>query len=148
MSRTVLPSDSNPQHEAKNPDRRSPQVFSDSYSLCLQVFHYSKLFSRPYRPTLGRRLEESALDVVLNLKKILFMSAGPEKAKCLELVSQILNETRTLLDLARDIGLLTPAGYLELSDLSLRVGKGIGGLLKHHQNRSTQSPNKKNDEPK
>lgn len=148
MSRTETPLNAVNHHEAQNPDRRSPQVFSDSYSLCLQVFHYAKLFSRPYRPTLGRRLEETSLDVVLNLKKILFMSAGTEKAKCLELVSQDLNETRTLLDLARDIGLLTPAGYLELSDLSLRVGKGIGGLLKHHQNRQTKSPNQKNEDAK
>lgn len=143
MSRIVLPPNSTLNREGQNPDRRSPQVFSDSYSLCLQVFHYAKLFAKPYRPTLGRRLEETSLDVVLSIKRSLFMSAGPEKAKCFEQVSQVLNETRTLFDLARDIGLLTPAAYQELSDLGLRVGKGLGGLLKHHQNRPTHAQAKK-----
>jgi hypothetical protein len=48
-------------------------------------------------------------------------------------------------DLARDIGLLTPAAYQELSDLGLRVGKGLGGLLKHHQNRPSPTANLKDD---
>jgi 23S rRNA-intervening sequence protein len=135
MSGIVLPPKSTLHSAEQNPDKRSPQIFSDSYSLCLQVFHYAKLFAKPYRPTLGRRLEETSLDVVLNIKRSLFMTAGPEKAKCFAEVSQILNETRTLFDLSRDIGLLTPAAYQELSDLGLRIGKGLGGLLKHHQHR-------------
>lgn len=119
----------------QNPDKKSPQVFSDAYALCLQVFHYSKSIPKPYRPTLGRRLEESGLEVLLLLKKCLYLQAGQQKVAALTTLSQHLNELRTLLDLCRDLALLTPASYQQLSDLGLKIGAGVGALLKHHKNR-------------
>lgn len=50
-------------------------------------------------------------------------------------LSQHLNDLRTLLDLCRDLAMLTPASYQQLSDLGLKIGAGVGALLKHHKNR-------------
>jgi hypothetical protein len=48
---------------------KDPKIYSDLYQVALHVFHRTKAFPKALRPTLGRKLEEAALEALLCIKK-------------------------------------------------------------------------------
>lgn len=118
---------------------RDPKVFSDSYQFTVSVFVRTKSFSRALRPTLGRRMEEHAIEMTQALRKALMKpvkkeatsSGGPSpRARLLRTASDHLDDLRVLMDLSRDLELLPPAAFEELAKLGREIGREIGGLLK------------------
>ena len=109
---------------------KDPQIYTDGYQLALSLFHRTKSFGKHLRPTLGRKLEETAIDLVLTTKKAMF-SKGDFKVKHLHKTSEILDEIRILIQLSRDLEMLTVGGYSEICLPTKELGKEIGGLLRH-----------------
>ena len=121
-----------------------PKVFSDAYKLTLDIFHATKSFPKPYRPSLGRRIEEHALDMTQSIRIALF---SPLKAtsnreasdrvatKSLRLehltkASHCLDEIRVVLKFSYDLKIISIGKYQEFSEHTQELGRELGGLLK------------------
>ncbi|NBT59418.1 four helix bundle protein [bacterium] len=109
---------------------QDPPVISDAYQLSLSLFHRTKGFTKHLRPTLGRRLEEASLELLVLLRNFSFSKDKIQRKQTLALCSQRLDEIRLLTQLSFDLKALTPASYQEVAEFSSCVGKQIGGLLK------------------
>ena len=111
---------------------KNPKVYSDSYQFAIQIFYRTKAFQKALRPTLGRRLEESALDLVVAVRAFSVAKSGSAtKANAISRASRILDEMRIVLQMSYDMHQLGDSGYGELCELSAAMGKQFGGLLKH-----------------
>jgi hypothetical protein len=117
-------------------DSKTTKVFADAYQMTLVVFSRTKNFPKHLRPTLGRRLEESCLDLTIQLRLASFQSQNsltPMKGAALRLASERLDQVRVLLQMSRDMSLITPVCYEELCTSSLEIGREVGGWIKYAQ---------------
>lgn len=117
---------------------REPKLYKDSYQLAVSIFHRTKSYPKPLRPTLGRSLEESALQLVFSTKRAMF-NPGELKIRHLHKASDLLDEIRILVQLSRDLETLTVGGYGELCELTKEIGKEIGGLIKHERTKKSSA---------
>jgi len=112
----------------------SAKIVVDAYSLTLAVFRKSSGFPKYYRPTLGRKLEEGALNLTLSVRIASFTSGkdGLERRKrFLDRSSESLDEIRIVLQICHDLSIITPSGYADLSELTSEIGRQLGGLSKY-----------------
>jgi len=109
---------------------KNPKLFSDSYQLTLTLFHRTKNFPKQMRPTVGRRLEESSVDLLLSVK-LASISKGKSRVQKLRTASQKLDEIRLLVQLSKDTKILSSGSFGEISSLTSEIGKEIGGFLKY-----------------
>ena len=113
------------------------KILVDSYQLTMMIFKRSRSFPKQYRPTIGRRLEEGAINLTLAVR-IASLSSGKDRAtrrtRSLENASENLDEIRILLQLCHDLQIIAMAGYGELSEMTAIVGRQIGGLTKFSKN--------------
>ena len=123
---------------------KDPKVLADSYQLTVMVFGRTRSFPKHYRPTLGRRLEDRAIDLTRAIRVASLSKAGGGKdsrrAACLQSASELLDEMRILLQLAHDMQIIPTTGYAELSELTAEVGRQIGGFTKFEAMDSGNSP--------
>ena len=117
----------------------NPKVYSDAYQLSIHAFNHTRTFPKFHRPTLGRRMEETTLDLTIRLRFAL-MASKSERAlrqEHLEVASHCLDELRIVLQLCLDLRLLRPAAYNEMCVLTAEIGKEVGGLKKFETRRPT-----------
>lgn len=118
---------------------REPKVFSDSYQFTISLFNRTKSFPRSLRPTLGRKMEELSLEMTQNLRRALLIPVRTSKSgtghsirlRLLRAASDHLDDIRVLMDLSRDLQVLSISGFEELAKQSREIGREIGGLIKH-----------------
>ena len=82
------------------------------------------------RPTVGRRLEESAVSLLLSVKQA-SVYKGNSRVQKLKTASHSLDEIRLLVQLSKDTKILSTGSFGELSELTSEIGREIGGFLKH-----------------
>ena len=114
---------------------KDPKLYTDAYQLGLSLFYRTKSFSKHLRPTLGRSIEEAALSLIFATKRAMF-SGSESRIKHLHKVSDILDDIRILLQLSRDLEMLSVGGYGELSELTKEIGRELGGILKHEKRKN------------
>lgn len=111
------------------------KIVVDSYQLCLIVFKTSRNFPKQYRPTLGRRLEDSAINLVL-CSRSASMTSGKDRARriCfLEKASENLDEVRILTQLIQELKIIPILTYGEICEMTSNIGRQIGSFLKFSQ---------------
>ena len=86
------------------------------------------------RPSIGGRLEKTALDLLISVRGA-SRSKNGERLRNLKLASKLLDEIKLLIQLAKDIKVLSVGGYGELCSLTLEIGKELGGFLRYEQKR-------------
>jgi len=112
------------------------KVLVDSYQLTMMIFKKSRSFPKQYRPTLGRRLEDGAINLTLAIRVAVLASGkdrSPRRARCLAQASEHLDEIRILLQLSHDLEILVTSAYGDLCEMTATVGRQLGGLSKFHQ---------------
>jgi hypothetical protein len=101
------------------------------------IFHRTKNFPKQLRPTLGRRIEEGALNLTQYLRKTFVISNKEEnriqKIEFLRMASLNLDELKVLLQLSYDLQAINVASLSETTTLTREIGKEIGGLMKYYQ---------------
>jgi len=112
---------------------KKTKVFADAYQATIQVFFRTKSFPKALRPTLGRKIEESSIQCMLNLQKAETANKN-NKINFLFMASANLDELRTLIQLSRDLKAINVAVFSELSKLTKEIGKEIGGFIKYEKN--------------
>ena len=108
---------------------KHPKVYVDCYQAAIQIFNRTKSFPKHLRPTLGRKLEESALTCLLSVQKAC-VTTKDLRLTHLRSASDSLDNLKTLIQVSRDLNALHIGGLSELSTLTLEIGKEIGGFIK------------------
>jgi hypothetical protein len=112
------------------------KVLVDSYQLTMMIFKKSRSFPKQYRPTLGRRLEDGAINLTLAIRVAVLASGNdrsPRRSRSLAQASEHLDEIRILLQLSHDLEILVTSAYGDLCEMTATVGRQLGGLSKFHQ---------------
>ena len=101
-----------------------PPIYTEAYHLAREMLRQTAHVPKMYRPTLGRRMEEAALDIVVNLRQELLKS-GPLDLKG---VGLRVDELKVLIQLSHDMGILRDQAFGQLATATDKIGKMIGGL--------------------
>lgn len=114
---------------------REPQVFLQSFDLSREIFQSTCQFPKPIRYVLGNQLERKSLDFLLLLNRLVGPSGirflkGDRRRQVLEELSQVLDEFRILLRMARETGAYSAGQYQHLNSLTQSVGRQIGGMMR------------------
>ena len=107
-----------------------PKIYADAYQLTVMIFNRTKNYPKVFRSTLGRRLEESSLDLLSSVRAA-HVNKGQTRMTHLLKASKALDDSRILVQLAKDMQIIPVSGFAEISELSGEVGKEIGGLIKY-----------------
>jgi hypothetical protein len=104
-----------------------PPIYTEAYHLAGEMLRHTAHVPKMYRPTLGRRMEEAALDVVVILRHELLKNAPMD----LRGVGRRVDELKVLIQLSHDMGILRDQAFGELATTTDKIGKMIGGLERH-----------------
>jgi four helix bundle protein len=116
---------------------KEPKAYVDSYQLSIHLFHRTKNFPKQLRPTLGRKIEEAALNLTQYLRKTFVIPNKDEnriqKIEFLKMASLNLDELKVLIQLSYDLQAINVASLSETTILTREIGKEIGGLMKYYK---------------
>ena len=112
---------------------KEAKLYKDCYQLSINIFFKTKTFNKAARPNLGRRLEETAINLVFYAHHATARNVT-RRAEYLDFASVALDELRILLNLCFDTGLLSVGFYGENSNLMNEIGKQIGAFAKYDNN--------------
>ena len=107
-----------------------PKAFSDCYQLSIQVFHRTKNYPKHLRPTLAKKLEESTIRALLEIKKASVTRHNIRKNHLTQ-ASFAMDDVKTLIQLSKDMHALNASGFSELIKMAKEIGKELGGLIKY-----------------
>lgn len=110
-----------------------PPVYSKTYHLTESLLKCTAHFPKQHRPTLGRRIEESALDLSTQLRRVLLGSAPRELSSLLATVDDL----KVYLQLAHELTCISHSQYHELSQSVSIIGKMLGGMKRYFEGATT-----------
>ena len=87
----------------------------------------TRRFPKIIRPSLGRRLDEVCIEVLITLSELRYL-AQTQRSEQLKAIDQGLATTRVLLRLSRSRQAISVGLYQHLSEHIDEVGRMIGGL--------------------
>lgn len=110
-----------------------PKLYKDSYDLALGIFSVTKSFPKHARPTLGRKLEENAVELASGVRLLLLTSRRKEELKLNQIHSATVfsDQLKLLIQLARDLEIISSTKFGDLSKTLESIGSQLGGLYKH-----------------
>lgn len=108
-------------------DSDLPVVVQKAYEFSLWLIRKVESFPRSYRFSVGDRLVQGSLDLMLRLVDAAY---SREKAAILGEVNGMLNRLRYLLRLSKDLELLKVNSYGHASDQIEEIGRMAGGWRK------------------
>ena len=104
-----------------------PVVVQKAYEFSLWLIQKVENFPKSYRFSLGDRLLQGALDLLMHLVDAAY---SREKAAILTEVNRLLNRMRFLIRLAKDLKLLTIDAYGHAAERVEEIGRMTGGWKK------------------
>lgn len=102
-------------------------VVGKAYDLTLWLIQKVEHFPRAYRFSVGDRIVQSGMDLMLALVQAAYSS---DKAKLLEGASALSNKLRYLLRLAKDLKLISIDAYGFSTGNVDEIGRMVGGWMK------------------
>jgi hypothetical protein len=116
---------------------RLPPVYNLAYHLSLEILKQTSHFPKHYRPTIGRRLEEGSIELVIRLRVGILKKSSLETSKA----SDLVDELKVLIQIAHDTGVLSHHLFGTWVETLETLGKMIGGLLKIQNGKSISLSN-------
>ena len=110
-----------------NPAAELPVVVQRAYEFTVWLVKKVESFPRSYRFSVGDRLVQGVLDLLLRLVDAAY---SRDKARILAEVNGMLNRMRFLLRLAKDLDLLTVDSYGHAAERVEEIGRMVGGWRK------------------
>lgn len=104
-----------------------PPLFTKSYELANWLLPATMKFPRTYRAALGGRLQQSAVDLLVEMTAARY---GADRLGSLGRADGLLEVMRVLLRLAKDQRVLAEKPYLEAAGRLDELGRMIGGWTK------------------
>lgn len=103
-------------------------IYRSGYQLVLLAMKETKAFSRDLRPTLGRRIQDDAVHLVLDIYKA---NASQGKVEELESLLERLQALELSFQLAFDLRLINTKALADAMDIISDLGRQAGGWLRH-----------------
>ncbi len=109
-------------------------VYQLSYQLAMRIFEATKHFPPEERYALTSQIRRSSRSVSLNLRE-----AWEKRRYHAHFVSKLTDadgensETDSSLDYAKDCGYITSQQHGHLTEMSERIGKMLGSMIRHPQ---------------
>jgi 23S rRNA-intervening sequence protein len=116
-----------PRKNLGKPSSELPVVVQKAYEFSLWLIQKVENFPRSYRFSVGDRLVQSVLDLLLRLVDAAY---SRDKSAILNEVNGLLNRMRFLLRLAKDLKLLLVDSYGFAAESVEEIGRMAGGWRK------------------
>lgn len=110
-------------------------IYKTSYELMKLVVESVRHFPRDFRPTLGARLNDESVKLVVAIYKA---NAAIDKRACIAELLESLQVVELLLKLSFDLRLIATKQYSKSVEITGEVGKQAGGWKKFAER--TKSP--------
>lgn len=121
-------------------------IYAKAYHFHLNIFEVTKNFAKCYRPSLGQRLEMTALDLTIGIRSALFAKGSHGFKRLLPLVDKL----KVLLQTSFDLKLIGIGRYGELCEQIHDIGRILNALQR--STRDAKAPfdraDRKHPEPK
>jgi four helix bundle protein len=110
-------------------------VYKKAYNLAMEIFHLSKSFPKEERYALIGQIRRSSRSISMNLGEAWEKRRYPANfvSKLTDCAAENL-ETQISLDFAKDCKYITIDKHKELTDISIEIGKMLGGMMKNPEN--------------
>ena len=102
-------------------------VYKDAYDLMLEIFQFSKQFQREYRFTLGERLKNEVLEILI---KVYEAQSGYQRQENINLARKHAELSRLLLRLTKDLHLIDLKRFIRLNEKIEDILRQLSGWLK------------------
>ena len=120
----------------RNHKKEEAVVVGKTYDYILWMMQKVEKFPRSYKFTLGDRIVESSLDLLLNLVEAAY---SKNKREYLIAANRDLNLLRFLLRLSKDLKILSIKSYEFVSSSLHEIGSMSGGWLKSEEKKKDEA---------
>jgi hypothetical protein len=103
-----------------------PPIYSETYHMTLLLMQTTAKFPRPYRPTIGQKMEKAGIELLVRLRVALLSQHRTD----IKAILPFIDELKVLLQLSYDLQLISHHGFASLSEKVIVVGKMLGGMWK------------------
>ena len=102
-------------------------VYKDAYDLMLEIFQFSKQFQREYRFTLGERLKNEVLDMLIMIYEA---QTGHQRHEKIFMARKHAELARLLIRLTKDLHLIDLKRFIRLNEKIEDILRQLSGWLK------------------
>ena len=99
-------------------------VYKASYDLMLSVFDFCRHFRKEYKYTLGEKLKNETLEMIMNIYRA---NTKHEKKDLLQKARENIEVIRLLFRLTKDLKLIPLIKFIEISDRIENISKQLTG---------------------
>lgn len=110
-------------------DFRKLEVWQKAHHLTLDVYRQTVSFPKEEVYGLTNQIRRAAVSIPANIAEGCGRDGEPELARFLQIAMGSTSELSYELELARDLGYLTPAHYQPLADALQEIGKMLNVLI-------------------
>lgn len=103
-------------------------IYRSGYELMKLITERVKNFSRDMRPTLGRKLQDESVELVLAVYKA---NAARDKRPHIQKILEQIMTLEMLVQLSFDLRLMPPTDYAKAIEITGDLGKQAGGWKKY-----------------
>lgn len=107
-------------------------VYKKSYDLLIKIFDVVKHFRREYKYTLGDKIKQEVLDVMLNVYRA---NVSTKKAEYIKQAREHTEVLKILLRLSKDLKLINIEKYTMLISITEEISKQLSGWQKWTEKR-------------
>lgn len=105
-------------------------VYKVAYDLLIEIFRRTSLFSREYKHTVGEKLKNEALELILNIYKA-NKSQKNTRLNCIATARENVETIRLLVRLTRDLGVMGNKPFVFLNGKIEDVSIQLAGWQKY-----------------
>lgn len=102
-------------------------VYKASYELLVEIFQFSKNFSKEYKYTVGEKLKDETLEMIMNIYRA---NSREHKKDLLQIARENIEVIRLLLRLVKDLKQITLSKFVEINEKIETVSKQLTGWQK------------------
>ena len=108
-----------------------PPIYAEAYHFSKDLFTYTVNIPKAHRPTLGRKIESEALELLILLRIELLN----KDRKNFQTISNKVDALKVLLQLAYDLKFFGHHGFTVMIASLEKIGRVLGGLYKYQMER-------------
>jgi Na+/H+ antiporter NhaB len=106
-------------------------VYKLGYSLLIQIYERSTIFSREYKYTIGEKLKNEVTDMLLNIYEA-NKSKKENRGTYIDLARQNVETVRLLLRICRDLNVIGLKGFVALNVQVENLSKQLAAWQKYN----------------
>ncbi len=111
-------------------------VYKASYDLLIVIFDFVKQFNREYKFTLGEKLKNETLDMIITIYRA---NSAEQKANIIQNAREHIEVIRLLIRLTKDLHQINLRKFVSISEKIEEVSKQLTGWQKSVKSQKVES---------